>query len=274
MRDADPLNPKPDDTAPASPNGEGHALLAVDPHNPRAKDLVARLKPFIDLGRLPSPLCVVVGGDGFMLRTIRELGPAHVYLGLNAGHLGFLLNDVGDAALVAAAIRDHAWTARRFPRLSMTARKEDGSRVSAVAVNDLYLERATGQTAHFQVKIDGEVVVKRLICDGLLTSTALGSTAYSYSAGGVPCHPLVRALQVTPIAPHVPRLTPLVLPLTSVVELVALDTERRPVRAVADGVDLGHVSGMRVADANSDVTLAFFQGHDFTRAMVRKILRT
>jgi NAD+ kinase len=116
-------------------------------------------------------------------------------------------------------------------------------------------------------------VVERLICDGLLVSTALGSTAYSYSAGGVPCHPQVPALLVTPIAPHVPRLTPMMLPLDAVVELSAVDTHRRPVRAVADGVDLGEVVRMQVKNSEDNVQLAFLTGHDFTRTLVRKVLR-
>jgi NAD+ kinase len=208
-----------------------------------------------------------------MLRTIRERGPSHVYLGLNAGHLGFLLNDVGDAEAVAAALERSAWNISSFPRLRLTAWRADGTELSALAVNDLYLERATGQTAHLEVHIDGNVVVDRLICDGLLASTSLGSTAYSYSAGGVPCHPQVPALLVTPIAPHVPRLTPMILPLDAIVELSALDTHRRPVRAVADGVALGEVVRMRVEDSHDNVRLAFLEGHNFTRTLVRKVLR-
>jgi len=261
----------PDQTPEAVPSAP--AIVAVDPHNPRARDIVQRLSPFLDLASLPPEVCVVVGGDGFMLRTIRERGPGHVYLGLNAGHLGFLLNDVVDAEAVARALSDAAWTTFSFPRLRLTAWRSDGSEVTALAVNDLYLERATGQTAHLEVRIDGNVVVGRLICDGLLASTALGSTAYSYSAGGVPCHPQVPALLVTPIAPHVPRLTPMMLPLDAVVELSALDTLRRPVRAVADGVDLGEVVRMRVENSQDNVQLAFLEGHNFTRTLVRKVLR-
>ena len=123
------------------------------------------------------------------------------------------------------------------------------------------------------MSINGDEVVERLICDGMLVATSLGSTAYSYSAGGVPCHPKVRSVAVTPISPHRPRLTPLVLPLHAVVELKALDLHRRPVRAVADGVDLGPVERIRVEDAQDEVRLAFLESHDFTRALFRKVLR-
>jgi NAD kinase len=90
----------------------------------------------------------------------------------------------------------------------------------------------------------------------------------------VPCHPEVRAVQITPIAPHAPRLSPVLLPHGVRVEIEALSTDRRPVRAVADGIDLGPVARLRVAPAEDDVKLAFFDGHTFTRTMLRKVLRS
>ncbi len=259
-----PTMPSPPATGPG---------LAVDAHNPRAAELVRRLSEFVDLEHLSEGLCVVVGGDGFMLRMVRERGPGVVFLGLNAGRLGFLLNDVQAMAEVVDQLRRGAWTVTPFPRLRLTAHREDGACIEALAMNDLYVERATGQTAHLKVFINGDEVVDRLICDGMLVATSLGSTAYTYSAGGVPCHPRVPAVAVTPISPHRPRLTPLVLPLHAVVELEALDLHRRPVRAVADGVDLGPVARIRVEDAQNEVRLAFLESHDFTRALFRKVLR-
>ena len=119
----------------------------------------------------------------------------------------------------------------------------------------------------------GGGVVGRVVCVGGGVAPGLGSTAYSFSAGGVPCHPAGRAVQVTPIAPHAPRLSPVLLPHGVVVELDALALDRRPVRAVADGIELGPVAQLRVSAAEDDVRLAFFAGHTFTRSMLRKVLR-
>ena len=69
--------------------------LAVDPNNPRAAEIVRSLSEYVDLSSLAPDLCVVAGGDGFLLSTIRERG-SRTYLGINAGRLGFLLNDVGE----------------------------------------------------------------------------------------------------------------------------------------------------------------------------------
>ena len=206
------------------------------------------------------------------MSSIRELGTDPVYLGLNTGHLGFLLNDVDDLDTVAQALATGSWKVHAFPRLSMEATAPDGSVHRATAVNDLYMERSSGQTAHLRLQIDGVTVVERLVCDGLLASTALGSTAYSFSAGGVPCHPLLRATHITPVCPHSPRLSPFLLPPDKVIEVEALTTDRRPVRAVADGVSYGAVTRLRIGSDHDMARLAFLEGHHFTRALIRKVL--
>ncbi len=248
-------------------------MLRVDPHNPRATGLAEELRRRLDLAALPDDLHVVIGGDGWMLQCIREGGDAPTYLGLNAGSLGFLLNDVDDLDRVAAALRAGDWSTHAFPRLALSAVSPDGRRASALAVNDLYVERSSGQSAHLRLHIDGEPVIDKLVCDGLIVSTALGSTAYSFAAGGVPCHPLVRAMHVTPISPHVPRLSPFTVPADARIAVEALAVAKRPVRAVADGEEHGPVARVEVARAPREVRLAFLEGHAFTRTFIRKILR-
>ena len=248
-------------------------MIRVDPRNPRAQALHDALASRVDLPALPEPVCLVFGGDGHMLACIRELGPDYVYLGLNAGMLGFLLNDAADLDGVADQLARRDWVAHAFPRLALEARGPDGQRYTAHAVNDLYVERSTGQTAHLRVSVDGATVVDRLICDGLIVATALGSTAYSYSVGGVPCHPTAGVLQVSPISPHAPRLSPVVLPLRARIEVEALAVGRRPVRVVADGQGLGPVEHVTVAAGGSRVRLAFLGGHNFTETLISKVLQ-
>ena len=78
-------------------------------------------------------------------------------------------------------------------------------------------------------------------------------------------------IAVTPICPHQPRLSPTVLPATarSIVD-VQMPT-RRPVRAVCDGREVGHVRRVEVA-TSGEATLAFLEGHDFTSRLIRKLL--
>lgn len=247
-------------------------ILRADPHNPKAQALRALLEPRLDPARLPADLCLVLGGDGTLLRAIRELGAGPLYLGLNCGHLGFMLNEPGEVDTLPERLHQvERWQRSEIPRLRALASGADGE-VEALALNDVYLERASGQSAHLRVLVDGQRVVERMVCDGVIASTALGSTAYALAAGGVACHYLLPLVQVVPINPHAPRLQPIALPARSVIEVEVLDAHRRPVKAVADGQDLCQVERVRVQDAASGVRLAWLAGHDPTGALIRKLL--
>jgi NAD+ kinase len=249
-------------------------MIRVNQHSEVALALGQQIQAHIDLEALPQNLCLVVGGDGFMLETIREVGTSHIFLGINAGRVGFLLNGTEDFEACFASISAQTWTVHTFPRLRMRAHRADGGPVmEALAVNDVYLERMTGQTAHLQIEIDGVRVVDRLVCDGVITSTALGSTAYHFSASGHACHPAVRAIHLTPICPHSPRLAPITLPAEAKIAIDVMGGSKRPVRAVADGVGHPEVSRVEIERADVDVRLAFLDGHNFTSTLVQKILR-
>jgi len=249
-------------------------MLRIDSQNTVATALSERIQARIDFEALPTELCVVIGGDGFMLETIRDVGAGHVFLGLNAGRVGFLLNDAEDFESTIEAIEGHRWQVHTFPRLAMRATHTNDNSVSeAMAVNDVYLERMSGQTAHLQIEINNVPVVERLVCDGIIASTALGSTAYHFSASGHACHPGVRAIHLTPICPHSPRLAPITLPADANIAIDVISPEKRPVRAVSDGVGHPNVSRIEVQRADVDVRLAFLDGHDFTATLVDKILQ-
>jgi len=248
--------------------------LLVDQNNELARaaatELAVRLGPdFVPDGDVK----VVLGGDGFLLRSIASRDHAGVFLGLNTGNLGFLHNDVEDWQHTAKQLSAGDWTVHEFPLLEARILLPDGSERAALAMNELYLERATGQAARLTLSIDDIEVVESLVCDGLIVATALGSTAYSFSAGGAPAHPLLRLLKITPVCPHLPRLTPFDLPRAVTVRIGVEMTHRRPVRAVVDGDVLEEgVSAVEVGLSDRVVKLAYLGGHDFTGHLLRKIV--
>ena len=232
------------------------------------------------LGDLQAPrglspdLYIVIGGDGFLLQCVRQFhAPERIFLGLNCGRLGFLLNELPeDLSTLPGLLMGPAPRIMTFPRIRMRATDVQGHVSEALALNDIYLERMTGQACHLRLQIGGRLVVSELVSDGLIISTALGSTAYTFSAGGVPCYPTLEVIGITAICPHVPRMTPLIFPLSATIEATVLQVERRHVRAVADGVDFNDVTHVAVSDARSPVQLAFFENHDFTATLLRKVL--
>lgn len=247
-------------------------MIVADPRNPHAGELAERLR-IAWPGAAEDELIYVVGGDGFLLATMHERGLHRTYFGINAGTLGFLLNDVSDWDALAEQLAAGATHTHDFGVLQATVHGTDGGVQQLEAVNDVYLERMTGQTARLDVRVSGEDIVDTLVADGLILATALGSTAYSFSAGGTAAHPSIGCLFVTPICPHKPRLPPLVLPRSSIAEVEVRDAHRRPVRAVADGRAVDSVQRVSVRYGDAQVRLAYLGEHDFTRRMVEKLMR-
>ena len=247
-------------------------MIVHDPRNPKAVAIAAAVKELAPGIHAREDLTVVVGGDGFLLHTVHEHGFKQQYLGLNAGTLGFLLNDAEDLERVVQAIVDDQWSEHRFPLLEAKVTLGTGEQITGYAMNDVYLERSTGQTARISLAIDGHHVVDQLSADGLILATALGSTAYSFSAGGTPCVPSLPVMCVTPICPHKPRLSPFVLPYGARAAIEVFAPERRPVRVVIDGADHEDVRSVAVGPTEHQVRMGYLSGHDFTGQMVGKLL--
>lgn len=246
-------------------------MLHVDHRNATARGLAERLR-----AALPHhdhlDVDLVVGGDGFMLETLSQ-HPERPCLGLNAGRIGFLMNDTEQWDQVVDQLQRQAWTLYAFPTLQGRYDLDDGSSGTCRAINDVAMERSTGQTAHLRLSVDGREIVDRLVADGLIVSTALGSTAYAFSAGGPAAHPSLALLAVTAVSPHHPRLAPILLPDDRTIHIEVHDSHRRPVRLVADGQCIDGVVASTIQVTPDRVHLAWLDGHDHTARMVSKILR-
>ena len=247
-------------------------MIRCDERNPKARALRDELCIYLPNGVGGDDLVIVIGGDGFLLHTVGELGTDRTFFGLNAGHMGFLLNDPGDFEAMATALINRAFQTYRFPLLHARIELASGDILEEVAVNDVYLERASGQTARLSIAIQGDTVVDSLVADGIIFATALGSTAYNFSAGGMACHPELPILTVTPICPHHPRLHPFALPASASARVEVQSGEHRPVRAVVDGRATEPVQAVEIEYRDRQVRLAYLAGHDFTARMIRKIL--
>src|SRR5690606_30554145 len=127
--------------------------------------------------------------------------------------------------------------------------------VEALAVNDVYVTRETRFAAKIRISIDGKVRIGELICDGVIVATPAGSTAYNLSAHG-PIIPLgADVLALTPISAFRPRRwRGALLPHTSEVRLEILQSQSRPVSAVADMVEVRDVKEVWIREER-DVSL-------------------
>jgi NAD+ kinase len=208
-----------------------------------------------------ADVIVALGGDGFMLRTLHQLIDLKLPVyGMKLGHVGFLMNRYEEDGLSERL--EEANTVELNP-LRMNALAIDGEKFSALAINEVSLLRQTNQAAHIQISVNDKIKVEELVCDGVLVSTAAGSTAYNLSAHG-PILPLgTDALALTPISPFRPRRWKgAILPVTARIDLEVLDAQERSVSATADFNEFRHVQSVEVfEDSSTTLKLMFDPDH-------------
>lgn len=226
------------------------AIAFVASRHPAASDAATLLKE--RYGNVPmeqADVLVALGGDGFMLHTLHENSDRRLpVFGMHFGEVGFLMNRFSGEAL-DERIRNAARISLK--PLEMTVQTVDGRERSGLAINEVALLRQTSQAAHIRVMVNGRVRVEQLVADGVLLSTAAGSTAYNLSAHG-PILPLgTEAVVMTPISPFRPRRwRGAVLPSAVEVEFEVLQPERRSVSATADYDEVRDVARVRVVQVD------------------------
>lgn len=147
---------------------------------------------------------VAMGGDGTILRAGHLCAPYGIpILGLNKGRLGFLfqIDDEGWEHTLDQLLLGDYWIEKRMMLYAEHFRA--GERLGTwQAVNDVVVARgAMMRPIHVKASIDGQYLTT-YVCDGLIASTATGSTAYALAAGGPILPPELRNILIIPIAPH------------------------------------------------------------------------
>ncbi|MDD3240097.1 MAG: NAD(+)/NADH kinase [Lachnospira sp.] len=147
---------------------------------------------------------IVLGGDGTLIQAARDMHHKQIPLmGVNIGTLGFLadtdMNNVYDA--LNHVIEGNYGIDRRMMLNGKVYR--DGKAIyENIALNDVVINRCgTLRVIDFDVYVNG-TYLNSYSADGVIVSTATGSTAYSLSAGGPIVQPNAQMMMVTPICPH------------------------------------------------------------------------
>ncbi|MBI3270258.1 MAG: NAD(+)/NADH kinase [Planctomycetes bacterium] len=247
--------------------GEPKLLLELDERNPKAVELAERFQP---LAGNPPNLILVIGGDGTMLRAIRSHWRLRLpFFGINAGHRGFLLN--ADRSLFDGQFPTDGLILHHSPLLYVETRGTGSEWKQSVAFTDAWVERACGQTAWIDVSVNGQVRLAKMVADGVLLSTAAGSTAYARSMGATPLH--VETPAVVLVGSNVmepPNWKSALLSLDSRVEFVSLDSRKRPLNGYVDGELQGEVEQMKARVSRiAAVELAFSPGHDMAEKLAQ-----
>jgi NAD+ kinase len=207
-----------------------------------------------------ASIVVPLGGDGFMLETLHRFVKQRVPIfGMHRGSVGFLMNSYRVEELLE---RIAAAQPVELHPLEMAASREDGSTGQAIAFNEVSLLRESRQAAKLRVSVDEIVRLDELMADGILLCTPVGSTAYNLSAHG-PIIPLgAGVLGLTPISAFRPRRwRGALLPHGARVKLEALETDKRPVSAVADFTEVRDVVAVEIHE-NRDIAMTLLFDHE------------
>lgn len=255
-----------------SQNAKALAFVSSDASDARAA--AARLTALYGQADIDdADVVVALGGDGFLLQTLREtMGSGKKVYGMNRGTIGFLMNEYredGLAERIAAALPE------TIRPLEMHTVDADGERTTALAINEVALWRQSYQTAKIRITIDGQTRLEELNCDGVMVATPAGSTAYNLSAHG-PILPLdAPLLALTPVSPFRPRRwRGALLSNRSSVRFDILESEKRPVNAAADHTEVKSVASVTVAESHDKTaTLLFDDGHSWNERILTEQFR-
>jgi NAD+ kinase len=216
---------------------------------------------------------VALGGDGLMLQTLhRALPQGHAIYGMNRGSVGFLMNDYAAANLPGRIATAEVTV---IHPLMMEATTVAGETWQALAFNEVSMLRQRHQAAKLRISVDGRVRLDELICDGVIVATPAGSTAYNLSANG-PILPVNSPLlALTPISAFRPRRwRGAILPHDAAVGIEVLESDKRPVAAVADHEEVRNVRHVSVReDASRSVRLMFDPGHTLAERVLQEQFR-
>jgi NAD kinase len=198
-----------------------------------------------------------------MLRSIRQHWRRRLpFFGINAGHLGFLMNR--SAELKAAGFPPDDVIFRQLPMLFLEFEDENGKITTDYGFNDAWVERSTSQSAWLEVTVNGVRRIPKLVSDGVLVSTAAGSTAYARSMGASPLLADTPAwLLVGSNVMDPANWKSALLSTDTTIEVRSLDPKKRPIAAFVDGITHGKVVAFRARISRAAAAeLVFRSSHD------------
>ena len=185
---------------------------------------------------LKSKAIIVIGGDGFMLHTLKRLYKLNKpFYGINSGNYGFLMNKFSNKNLIKNLSKSKAIN---IHPLEMSVKTRANNLKKSIAINEVSVLRQSRQAASVKILNGKKNIIKNLIADGVLVSTPAGSTAYNLSVHGPILNLNSKKIAITPISPFRPRRWKgMIVDEKSRIEIKNLNPNKRPISAVADNIE-------------------------------------
>jgi NAD+ kinase len=191
--------------------GSGINYFAAPGEQEQMQDLIKLLPK----GKKAKIDCILVfGGDGTILRAKQlALDTGAPLLGINLGYLGFLSESVlPEIAKSLSNLKQGKYKLLNRMLISCQLKRDGKVLYTGLALNDAVIHKAeSAGLIQVRIKASGRYVFDTR-CDGVITCTPTGSTAYSLAAGGPILYPQMRAIVLSPLNPHILSIRPMVFP--------------------------------------------------------------
>ena len=215
-----------------------------------------------------SNLIIVIGGDGFMLGSLKKYYKyKKKFYGINSGNYGFLMNKFS----AKHTIKNLSKSGRvvSISPLEMTVKNKSNSIKKSIAINEVSILRQSRQAASLSILNGSKKIIKRLVSDGVLVSTPAGSTAYNLSVHGPILSIDSKKLAISPISPFRPRRWKgKIISDKSKIIIKNLNPKKRPISAVADNVEVRNANYISI---KTNKKIKFNLMYDSNRSLQKKI---
>ena len=214
-----------------------------------------------------SNIKIVIGGDGFMLQTLKKnRNSSKLFYGINSGNYGFLMNKFFHNKTINNLSKAKMITI--YP-LEMKIKNKQGLIKKSLAINEVSILRQSRQAASLSIKVGSKLIIKKLVSDGVLVSTPAGSTAYNLSVHGPILSLNSKKLSIAPISAFRPRRwMGKIVSEKSTIVIKNLNPTKRPISAVADNIEVRNAKSITIKTNNK---IKFNLLYDNNRSLQKKI---
>ena len=212
-------------------------------------------------------LTIVIGGDGFMLQTLKKnKNLKREFYGINSGNYGFLMNKFSSKNIIKNLLKAKMIS---ISPLEMTVKNKHNQTKKSLAINEVSVLRQSRQAASLSIQQGSKQIIKKLVSDGVLVSTPAGSTAYNLSVHGPILSLNSKKLSIAPISPFRPRRWKgKIVNDKTKITIKNLNPSKRPISAVADNLEVRNVKSVIIKTNNK---IKFNLLYDKNRSLQKKI---
>tara|TARA_A100000164_G_scaffold367645_1_gene389857 strand:- start:389 stop:1159 length:771 start_codon:yes stop_codon:yes gene_type:complete len=210
---------------------------------------------------------IVIGGDGFMLQTLKKnQNSKKSFYGVNSGNYGFLMNKFSSKNVIKNLNKSKLIS---ISPLEMHVRNNKNQTKKHIAINEVSILRQSRQAASLSIDHGSKQVIKRLVSDGVLVSTPAGSTAYNLSVHGPILSLNSKKLSISPISPFRPRRWKgKIVGDKSKIVIKNLNPKKRPISAVADNIEVRNAKNIII---QTNQKIKFNLLYDQNKSLQKKI---